>query len=72
MERNVLHIWIVANLLKRQYRTGDKGCPAAWSFREVLTTGNGNSLLRYGTFHKLRNRTDHLKRGEEWEFVEWL
>jgi len=71
MEGNVLQISIATNILKRQYRTSDKGCTPVWSLRKMLTTQDRVSLLRYGTFDKLRTETDHLARGKKWEFFEW-
>ena len=41
-------IWsVVRNVLNKQYRTFDKGCPPFSWLGEFLTTQHRNSLLRY-------------------------
>ena len=43
---------VAGNILNKQKRTFDKGCPPVWWLDELLTSQQINNLLRYGIFHK--------------------
>jgi hypothetical protein len=40
------------NILNKQERTSDKGCPPVWWLGVLLTSQQFDSLLLYGIFHK--------------------
>jgi hypothetical protein len=43
---------VAGNILNKQERRFDNGCPPEWWLRVLLTSQQFDSLLRYGIFHK--------------------
>ena len=43
---------VAGNILNKQQRTSDKGCPRVRCLGEVRTSQQHNSLLHYRIFHK--------------------
>jgi hypothetical protein len=43
---------VAGNILNKQLRTSDKGCPPEWWMRVLLTSQQFDSLMRYGILNK--------------------
>ena len=56
-------IWrVAANILNKQPRTADKGCPSAWGLGEVLTTPHLKNVPSYEMFTQ-KTGSSWLRRG---------